>query len=163
MTTLIQSEYALGAQIAPTPSAANVCAYRASVTLAADQVAADTIIEMGCLPTGCQLLDAIVDTDQLDSGDSPTITFNVGVMSGTFGDDDTSRTCDDSIIDGATTAQAGGVVRPTLTSAFRETFEDPYGNDISTPVEPVGIGIEIETGPATAKGGTIGLTLYYTG
>ena len=153
MTTLVQSPYASGALVAPTPSEQNVCSYHAIIDLTAAQVAASTIIEMGPLPAGCTLSEIVVDVDSLDTNATPSLTFNVGLMSGTFGKYDVTRTCDATIMSGETTAQAGGVARPTLVTAYRKPVSQT----------DVGIGVEIITGPATAAAGNLGIWVHYTG
>lgn len=160
MTTpaLIQTEYATGQCIAPNPDqAGDVRAYRAAFTFTAAELVAGQIIEMGPLPAGCELVDAILDTDALDSNAEKTLTLSVGTMDGDFGalldDSGNPRTCGDQILDAVTTGQAGGVVRPTLATAFR------IGR---VPVD-TSIGLMVVAAPATPAAGTVGLTLIYRG
>lgn len=150
---MIQTEFASGVQIAPTPCDTGMVSYRASIALTTAELTLNNIIEMGPLPADCQLVDAILDTDDLDSNGAPTITLDVGIMSGTFGVVDGTRTCDASIMSAVTTAQTGGVVRPTLASAFR----------IARSSSDVGIGVKIHAAPGTAVAGTLGLTVIYRG
>lgn len=154
--SLLQTEVATGQDTQPSPDqAGDVFSYRASITFTTAQLVLNQIIEMLAIPAGCTLVDAILDTDQLDSGGAPTLTLDVGLMSGTFGDPDPNgvRTIDASILSAVTTGQAGGVVRPTLKTAFREP--------VST--ADVGVGVKIHAAPETAAAGTLGLTLLYRG
>jgi len=89
------------------------------------------------------------DGDDLDSGGSPAILLDVGVMSGKWGENDGGRTCADEFLDGVNTAQAGGVVRPTLKTAFRT----------SSGAENRSIGVKIATAAATPQAGVLGLTV----
>lgn len=150
---MLQTEYAKGVEIAPTPDGADdTTSYRATIDLATGDLTLNNIIEMGPLPAGCTLVDAILDSDDLDTG-TPAITLDVGIMSGDFGVVDGARTCGAEILSGVTTAQAGGVVRPTLASAFRIAPSDVDR----------GIGVKIKAAPATAQAGTVGLTVIYRG
>ena len=74
------------------------------------------IIEMGILPAYHTVSDVVLVTDDLDAGAGMTV--DVGLMSGTPGDTG-ARTCGAELFSGANTAQAGGVARPTLASAFK--------------------------------------------
>lgn len=154
---LKQTEHATGQICAPTPcGAGDVVSYRASIALATGDLTLNQIIEMGPLPANCDLVDVILDTDDLDSG-SAAIALDAGIMDGEVGEllDDSgdARTVDASILSAVTTAGAGGVVRPTLATAFRIARSDVDRS----------IGIKIHTAPATAQAGTIGLTVIYRG
>ena len=151
---MLQSSVAFGKALAPTPDrAGDVVAIRAEIVLTAAQVALNQIIEMVPLPAGCRAVDIILDTDDLDTNANPTITLDVGLMSGDYGVNDGARTIGAEFLSAVTTAQAGGVVRPTAKTAFRVARSDVDR----------GIGIKIGTGSATAAGGTLGLTALYHG
>lgn len=151
MPNLYQSDQAKSIASIPYPACAgDVVAQRISFVFPA-AIALGDIVEMGVLPPGCRLVDAILDTDDLDSNGVPTIKFDVGLMSGTFGDNDPTRTCGAEILSAVTTPQAGGVVRPTLATAFRTA-----PSNVEQP-----IGIKINTAAATGVAGTVGLTLLY--
>lgn len=151
---MLQTDYAKGNAVAPTPDeAGDHCSYRAEIDLAAAQVTNGQIIEMGPLPAGCDFVDAVLDTDDLDSNGTPTLTADVGLMSGDFGVVDGARTCGNEIFDGDTKVQSGGVARPSLATAFRVARSDTNR----------GIGIKLATAAATAAAGKIGLTVIYRG
>jgi hypothetical protein len=153
---MLQTEYAKGEEIAPTPAnAGETVSYRATIALATGDLTLNNIIEMGPLPAGCEFVDAILDTDDLDTGTA--IKLDVGIMNGDFGalkdSSGNARTCGAEILAAVTTAQAGGVVRPTLATAFRIARSDVDR----------GIGLKINTAPGTAAAGTVGLTVIYRG
>ena len=147
---LHQSDYAKGSLIQPVPKGAgDAVMVRASfaVTAAIAEASGD-IIEMIGLPPGCEVVDFIVDSDDLDSDGTPAILLDMGIMSGAWQDNDATRTCDDEFLDGSNVAQAGGVVRPTLATAFRVAKSDSWRS----------IGIKIATVADAGQAGTIGLT-----
>jgi hypothetical protein len=149
-----QSEHATGNRIAPTPrGAGDLTSYRARVNIVPGDTALNTIIEMGPLPAGTELVDVILDSDDLDSNAAPTITLDVGILSGPFGLNDNTRTIDASIMSASNVAQAGGVARPSLASALRITRSDVDR----------GIGIKVKAAAATGQAGVLGLTAIYRG
>lgn len=155
---MLQTDYATGSQIAPTPECSGeTVSYRATIDLATGDLTLNNIIEMGPLPAGCEFVDAILDTDDLDSNGAPAVTLDVGIMNGDFGalldDDGNARTCGAEILSAVTTGQAGGVVRPTLKTAFRIARSDVDRS----------IGLKISAASATAQAGTVGLTVIYRG
>lgn len=147
---LHQSNAAKGVTPIPYPSISGpVTGFRVAFTVPDDIVEGD-IIEMCAIPPGCRVVDAIFDSDDLDSG-TPAIVWDIGIMSGAFGDNDADRTCGDEFFDGITTSQGGGAVRSTLAKAFRTT----------TAATARGVGAKLVTDAATAVEGVIGLTLFY--
>lgn len=155
--SLIQTEHATGQIVAPSPcGAGEMNSYRAQISLTTAQLILNQIIEMGPLPAGCELVDVILDSDDLDSA-GPSITLDVGIMNGDFGalldSAGNPRTCDATIISASTVGGTGGVARPVLATAFRETKSET----------DVGIGVKIHAAPATAVAGKIGLTVIYRG
>lgn len=149
MATLIQSDHAKGLKPVPHPGrAGEAVTHRYSVTVPAGALAND-IFEVACVPAGCRVADIVLDSDDLDTNETPTIVMDVGFMSGDWGDDDATRTVDDNFFDGATTAQAGGVARPTQAEAYRDGGSDTARS----------IGIKIMTAAATGAAGTVGLTV----
>jgi len=151
MPTLFQSDAAKG--IDGTPYAANngdVQCKRTAVALP-NTLAANDVIEMITIPPGMRPVDMVLDSDDLDSNGSPTITFDVGWMSGTPGDNDSSRTVAAEFFSGNTVAQAGGSARPTLATAFRQAVSSAARS----------IGIKVANVAATKAAGTVGLTVYF--
>lgn len=149
--TLIQSKAAKGIIPLAYPTIAGaVVAQRFTHTFSSAPSAND-ILELAPLPANTKIIDLILDSDDLDSNGAPTITFDVGIMSGNWGDEDNARTCDDVFFDGATVGQAGGVVRPTAKTAFRQA---------AGPTDR-SIGVKIATAAATFQAGEVGLTVLY--
>ena len=62
--------------------------------------------------------DALLVSDDLDSGAAPAIAFDVGIMSGDVGDNVSARTCGNELFSASNIGQAGGVARATQVSAF---------------------------------------------
>lgn len=144
---VIQSKYAKGVEGSPFPGmAGGVVAKRYAYTFSANPTAND-IIELAPLLAGARVVDMIFDTDDLDSGTA--ISFDVGLMSGNWGDESQSRTIGAEFFSALTTSRTGGVARPTLQSAFRTA---PAATDRS-------IGVKIVAAAGTFAAGTIGLTV----
>lgn len=120
-------------------------------SLAAALVVGD-IIELAVLPTYATVVDAILISDDLDTGGSPALTLDVGIMSGEVGVLDAARTCGNEIFSGSTVGQAGGTARPTLASAFRIAAIEGHRS----------IGVKVAAGPTTGTAtGKIQLRLFY--
>lgn len=114
-------------------------------------LAAGDIIELAVLPTYATVVDAILITDDLDTG-TAAITLDVGIMSGEVGVLDAARTCGAEIFSASTVGQAGGVARPTLATAFRIAPTEGHRS----------IGVKCVTAPGTgATSGKIQLRLFY--
>ncbi len=112
--------------------------------------AANDLIYLCKFPAAHVFIDAILWASDMDTNGSPTIALDVGIVDTGYaaaGVADTSD--DDAIFDGVTTAQAGGVVRPTLATAFNIASRD-YERDVV---------LKIATGFATFAAGTLGLIL----
>lgn len=112
MPTLRQST-----QIANGEPVISACGFE-PVTLVGDYttgsaLAANDVIEMVVLPAGYVPVDAVLATEDLDSGGSPSITLDLGVISGTAQAADNARTCSNEAFAASTVGQAGGVARPT--------------------------------------------------
>jgi hypothetical protein len=151
MTTLA-SKFAKGYPL-PTvnaPTAGVVVANDFFVDLTAAQIVAGDIIDLGILPAGHTVSDVILAPDDLDTNVSPTLTLDVGIMSGTPGDTTSVRTCSAVIFSASTAAQSGTPARPSLKSAFNIL---PTDADRS-------IGVKIVTGAATAAAGRIRLRVF---
>lgn len=145
--TLIQSKYAKGLIPIPYPAFAGaVVAHRYWHQLATAPAAND-ILELAALPHDCRVVDVILDSDDMDSG--ATLAFDVGVMSGDFGDNDPARTIGNEFFAASNVAQAGGVARPTKKEAFRTA---PVGSDRS-------IGLKFTAAATGFASGIIGLTV----
>ena len=155
MAEMFQSNWAKGYEVAPLPLyAGHVVAQRFTyaVNTTLNQLGTiNNIIEIAPIPPGCRVVDMILDADDLDANGAPALTLSVGVMSGAWGVDDDARTCGAEFFSASTVGQAGGVVRPTLQSAFEVAEDDDWRS----------IGIKAAAAAATNAAGTIGLTVYY--
>lgn len=111
------------------------------------------IIDFAILPADTVLVDAILDSDDIDTNGAPAVLLDVGIMTGLPGEDldeaGAARTCGAEVFSGATVGQAGTVARPTVKGAFR----------IAATAKDRSVGIKVATQSATAAAGTIGLTL----
>lgn len=154
---LIKSKYVSGPFRSPVPdSAGEVVAIRYEYAFTAAQLVTGNILDLGVLPADCRVTDMILDSDDLDSG-SPAVTLDVGIMTGSPGETldaaGNARTMGAEFFSATTIAQAGGVVRPSLTSAFR----------VASVAYDRSIGVKVLLQPATAADGTIGLTVLVRG
>lgn len=147
--SVIQSAAALGRVAIAYPSiAGHVVAQRFSYTVPVN-IAEGDIVELAPIPPGCRVIDMVLDSADLDTGSA--ILLNVGIMSGDWGDPANDRTVGAEFFSGSNVAQAGGVARPTLASAFKQGASDKARS----------IGVKIATDAATAQAGEIGLTVHY--
>lgn len=148
MPNFYQSSHAKGVDIAPNPNfAGEVVCVRSTIALPAGITINDRL-ELCILPANCVPVDAILVADDLDT--ATTITLDVGIMSGDVGVVDVARTVGAEIFAASNVAQAGGVARPTLASAFRIGASD---KDRS-------IGALVKVAP-TGQAGSIDLILFY--
>ena len=103
-------------------------------------IGAADVIEMVNLPAGYVPVDAILCAEDLDSGGTPAITLDLGLISGAAGVVDATRTCGSEAFAASTVGQAGGVARPTK-AAF--AMIAPTSADR-------GIGLKVAAAAATA-------------
>lgn len=120
------------------------------VDLTTAQNVTGNIIDIGLLPAGHTVSDAVLIPDDLDTDGTPALALDVGIMSGTPGDSVTVRTCGAEIFSGSTAGQTGAIARPTLPGAFKIL---PVEYDRS-------IGVKIATQSATAAAGRIRLRVF---
>lgn len=140
-----------GAGTVITPACAGsvvVNRYEFDVTAA---LAGGDIIDIGVLPANCKVVDAILESDDLDSNAAPTLAVDVGVMSGEVGSTG-ARTCGNELFAASNVAQAGGIARTTKKEAFRIA---PAANDRS-------VGVKVTAAAATHQAGKIVLNLFIT-
>lgn len=124
MATIL-SDYALAGKGFATPDAAgDVVTNRFEFVLTSAALGAGDIIDLGILPANCSIVDALIDTDDLDTNGTPLISLDVGIMSGAVGDSGV-RTCGNELFAVDTTARAGGVSRLTKNAALRIAKAEP--------------------------------------
>lgn len=149
---IIQSNWAKGIIAIPYASFAGVVvAQRFVISVTAAQLLLNNIFELAPIPIGHVPLDMVLDTDDLDTNAAPTLTLDVGVMSGVWGDPDQARTVGAEFFAASNVAQAGGIARPTLKTAQRVAASQTARS----------IGVKVAAAPATAAPGDIGLTVFY--
>lgn len=120
------------------------------VVLTAAQLVVNTIAEIGILPAGCTVVDAVLRSTDLDTDGTPAVTLDVGLMSGEVGVEDVARTVGQEIFAAATTAQAGG------STAMAETLKA----GIAPTATNRAIGVKVATAPDAAATGTITLLVW---
>lgn len=150
--TIRQSNWALGKIAIPYAHySGETIGQRFFIDVTAAQLVLNDIFEIAPIPVGHVPLGLVLDSDDLDSNGAPLISFDVGIMSGVWGDADQSRTIGNEFLAGSTIGRTGGVDRPTKASAFR----------IAAVQQARSIGVKIAAAPATAVAGQIGLTIHY--
>lgn len=143
---LYMSEWAKGrAHLPVSAEARGAVAERFEFTVNEDLAIGD-IIELAGLPAYHMPVDAVLVTDALGT----SVTADIGIMSGDFGDDDVSRTSGAELYDGADVS-AATVSRMSEATGFR----------VSTANSDRGIGLKIGGDDVTASGQKITLILFY--
>jgi hypothetical protein len=151
--TQIQSKFVTGQKTVATPDqAGDVCAQVFYIDLAA-ALALNDIVELGVLPAYSRVVDATLDCDKLDTGGAPTLSLDVGIMSGVVGVLDGARTCGNELFAADTSARTGGTLSRLTKNAILRTAETDKDRSI---------GVKVAAGPQVgAVTGRIALTLYY--
>jgi hypothetical protein len=135
----------------PVADAANDCiAVDYFYDLPTAQNILNDIIDIGVLPAGHTVSDAILLSDDLDSNGTPLMALDVGIMSGTPGDPSASRTCGNELFAADTAVRTGASSRMTKVAGFNIL---PTDTDRS-------IGVKIQAAAATAAAGRIRLRVW---
>lgn len=117
--------------------------------LAAELVLND-VIDIGVLPAGHTVSDAILLSDDLDSNGTPLIALDVGIMTGTPGDTVSARTTGNELFAADVAARTGVSSRMSKVAGFNIL---PVDYDRS-------IGVKFQAAPATAAAGRIRLRVF---
>ncbi len=117
------------------------------VDLKAADLVANNIIDIGILPAGHSIVSAVLIADDLDTNGTPTLTLDVGILSGTIGDAVSARTCGTELFAASNAAQTGATVSATSKTAF---------TIVASP-ENRSIGARVVTGAATGAAGRLRL------
>jgi hypothetical protein len=150
---LFRSAFAKGQRPAVTPSASGVVVTERFEFDLSGALTVGDIVEIGCIPARCRVTDVVLITDDLDTNVSPTLTLDVGVMSGEYGLNDGARTSGNEFFAADTVGRAGGASRMTLRGGFL----------VAAAAADRGIGVKAAAGPATsATTGKITLLVSYT-
>lgn len=145
---VIQTDFVKGIKVQPVSVDGETVTVRAAITLPAGRAAND-VYSLLLLPADHMPVDVIVDVDDVDTGSS--YTFSVGIMTPDQSDLSVLAADGGAVwISGASTGQAGGIVRPTAVPITRCAP--------SNTVRYIGVK-NIVAGSATA--GTLGITLTY--
>jgi hypothetical protein len=141
MPTFYQSDVILKKKPAKLEAGPCVVQQRMLFPVRAD-LADNDIIEALVLPADHTIVDAVIDSDDLDAHNTPALAYNVGIMSGVVGLSGVNgvaglaRTVGAELFSGAITGQAVGAVRPTLRTAFSilpATVDRSIGIQITEP------------------------------
>lgn len=144
---LIRGDYARGLKALPCgDSAGEVICERFSIVIpAGTNPAVNDVIEIAGLPAFHSIVDATVVVDNL-----ATTALDIGLVSGTFGENNGARTCGNELF-AAQAAASQLSARMSKVVGFRMA---PYAVDI-------GIGLKVLTAGFTGSGQVIDLILYY--
>ena len=119
--------------LSPTEASCPVAIVGEFVTVAGPT--ANDVIEMVAIPAGTVPIDVTVACEDLDSGGTPAIVLDVGVLSGNYGANDAARTCGAEFINDTIIGQTGGMASANVAAGLLLT---PTLNDRS-------IGIKVQT------------------
>jgi hypothetical protein len=125
--------------------AGDVVVNRFYVDLAAADLVLNNVIDLGILPAGHTVTDAILIPDDLDTGTG--ITLDVGIMSGTPGDGVSARTVGQELFTASTAAQTGAVTNLSQKTGFT----------IAASAADRSIGVKIAVAPTGATAGRLRL------
>ncbi len=153
MASTLNSAQAAASQPPVTGSRAGMpVTVRFEYSLSAALVVND-IIYMGDLPAGHLPVDLMVDTDDLDTGGSPAIVLQAGILNAGKTDIDATASGGAEWLGSSTVGQAGGMARMAGKAMSRVAVDDT--NDRA-------MGIKVSTAPATgATSGKVGFTITY--
>ena len=160
----------LYAQPAKSPISGARYDYREISLLAADLITTQ-IVALAILPAGCRLLDAFIESGDLDSG-SPAITVNVGILNTYYNKKEASVAAPAAYNSGGVTdtgvtpalvsgqnlftseavSQAGG--RANMSLAACHAIGVDYNNDRI-------IAVQLAIAPATAQAGFLGVGVLF--
>jgi hypothetical protein len=117
--------------------------------LPAAQNILNDIIDIGVLPAGHTVSDAVLLSDDLDSNGTPLMALDVGIMSGNPGETG-ARTCGNELFAADTAVRTGASARMSKVAGFNIL---PTDADRS-------IGVKIQAAAATAATGRIRVRVF---
>lgn len=120
------------------------------IDLVAGDLTAGKMYDVGVLPAYHKVVDMILVPDDLDTNGAPTISLDVGLLSGTVGDAVSDRTIGNEFFNDDIGARTGAVSRMSLPTGFRVK---PTETDRS-------IGVKIEGAAATGAAGRVRLLCF---
>lgn len=120
------------------------------IDVTAGQLTLNAMFDLGVLPAGHTISDAILIADDLDTDATPAITLNAGIMSGTPGDAASDRTVGTELFSASTAAQTGVAERASAKTAFIILPSDSHRS----------IGVKVAAAPDAAAAGRIRLRVW---
>jgi hypothetical protein len=115
--------------------------------VAAADIVLNDVLDIGILPANHTVVDMILIPDDLDTGGSPAIALDVGIMSGVPGDTISVRTSGNEFFAADTGARTGALARMTKKEGF---LVKPTDKDRS-------IGVKFQAAAQTPAAGRIRL------
>lgn len=140
MATILSNFVTRKANTVSADCAGDVVANQFYVDLKAADLVAGNLIDLGILPAGHTVINAVLVPEDLDTNAAPTITLDVGIMSGVPGDGVSVRTVGTELFAASTAAQTGTPAAISQKSAYTIAAADFHRS----------IGAKIVAGPATA-------------
>lgn len=146
--TVKKSDWVNGKKPMPTPMGSEVVNVLLSLSVAADEIAANDVYIMGELPEDCVLVDAVYAATDLDThATTPTVVMSFGTINA---DQDDLATAMET---GLAIGKAGTAARMTPT---RTTMTTKSGSTGGTK-----LGYKVTTAADTGAAGTVYLSLSY--
>lgn len=162
MAFSVSNDYLTGRKPVPTPAETDITAVRFSLSLATADLALNTIGNIGILPAGYVPVGIILDSDDLDSNVSPTITWDIGVSNAAV-----SNGVQGTGVTAISTATAdGGAAWTAAASNISQAggqvqlYSKPISRVTPTAYDRYVV-LKATAGAATAAAGEVGLTLLY--
>lgn len=144
--TILQSNFVTRkAAVTVGDCAGDIVVNRFYIDLGVADLALNNQIDLGILPAGHTVVDAVLISDDLDTG--TTLALDVGIMSGSVGDAVSVRTVGNELFQASTLSETGGVARISAASAFTVVAQ-PYDRSI---------GVLVKTAPAGGIAGRLRL------
>lgn len=141
---LFKSKQIAAGRPAVTPTEASCPVVVVGEFLTVAGLTAADVIEMVAFPANTVPVEVVVVTEDLDSGGSPAITLDAGLLSGDYAATGT-RTCGAEFLNNSTIGQAGGVAKGDVAAGY---LLNHSASDRS-------LGIKVETAAATLATGKI--------
>lgn len=120
------------------------------IDVRANQIVLNEVFDIGILPANHTVVDMVLAPDDLDTNASPTLALDVGLMSGTIGDETGVRTTGSEFFAADQSARTGTVSRMSRRQGFTVK---PAQADRS-------IGVKVQAAAATPAAGRIRLMVF---
>ncbi len=153
MTFANTNDYLTGRDPVVTTDSVEHQSTRFEINLTTGDLTLNNLGEIGVLPAGYEPVALIIDATKMDTGATPTLAFEVGLIDPATGLLST-KAADGGApwATGVTVGQQGGQA-PAYSLALANTVQDPeYDRNI---------GVQITAAPATAAAGTLGVRVIY--